>query len=117
MRGLLLLGLLVLTVVTAGGCGDTVPVRSLVPVGEPRVQRQAGAVLVDGRVRNEHPSRAYSGQVTVTLFDEGGKTVGVFVGAINDVPPGEEATYVAVSGDAPQAWSRVEARVSALLPR
>jgi hypothetical protein len=66
-------------------------------------------------VKNE-AARPYSGTIAVEVLDGSGKLVGTFYGAVDDVPPGEEAVYVAL-GPAPAGWTRVEVRVSQQTPQ
>lgn len=84
-------------------------------MGEPRVVSDPNLFRVDGRVKN-NADKPYTGFVKVTLFDEGGKIVGVYTGAVNSVPPGEEVTYTAVGTDKPESWAKVEARIDSQVP-
>jgi hypothetical protein len=89
----------------------------LVLVGDPTVTKTGTLVTVAGRVKNQ-AQRPYTAFVVVTLFGADGAVVGVCNGAVNDVPPGEEVTYQAVSAGAVTApWARVEARVQNAMPR
>jgi hypothetical protein len=105
-------------------CGDTTPGapavtggKTLVLVGEPTFTNTSGLVIAAGRVKNEAP-RPYTAFIVVTLFDEAGKIVGTCNGAVNDVPPGEEVTYQAVSaGQVTAPWTRVEAKIQTPIAR
>ena len=106
--------------VALAGCGDggqageaTAP---LVTVGEPQITPLPSGHRVTGRVKNQ-AKRPYSGTVEVTLFDEAGKIVSSYYGAVDDVAPGDEATYTAVGPAAPASWVRVEAKVQTATPR
>lgn len=117
MWRLLLLGAVLILQTACGDAGGVSRGRNLVIVGEPTVTKTGNLVMVAGRVKNE-AERPYTAFVVVTLFDEAGKIVGTCNGAINDVPPGEEVTYQAISaGEVTGTWTRVEAKISTPMAR
>jgi len=62
--------------------------------------------------KNTHATKAYTGNIGITLFDADGKIVGTTVSSVMGVPPGDETPYIALGSNAPVTWAKVEQKIT-----